>query len=416
MLYGDESSKGGGAVMTDIKIAKNLLRVEPSASSIASQRARTLKAEGRDIIALSAGEPDFATPEHVIEAAFDAARRGETRYTNAAGTPALKAAVIEKFKRENDLDFADDEVMTGNGGKQILYNAMLSPIEEGDEAIIPAPYWIAYVDLVMLAGGTPVIVKCPVENDFKLTADALEAAITPRTRWLIINSPSNPSGAVYSAQELREIADVLVRHPHVAVLSDDMYEHILYDGATFATIAKVAPELKDRTITVNGVSKVYAMTGWRIGYCGGPAPLIKQMVKLQQQTTGSTCSVAQAAAVAAITGPQDFVKPRTESFRERRDLVVSMINQAHGLSCPVPAGAFYVFPSCADLIGKKTPDGKVIENDTDLVMYFLESEGVAVVQGAAYGLSPFFRISFAASEDDLIQACERIQRACAELR
>jgi aspartate aminotransferase len=306
--------------------------------------------------------------------------------------------------------------MTGNGGKQILYNAMLATIEEGDEAIIPAPYWIAYVDLVMLAGGTPVMVKCPVENDFKLTADALEAAITPRTRWLILNSPSNPSGAVYTAQELREIADVLVRHPHVAVLSDDMYEHILYDGATFATIAKVAPELKDRTITVNGVSKVYAMTGWRIGYCGGPAPLIKEMVKLQQQTTGSTCSVAQAAAVAAITGPQDFVKPRTESFRQRRDLVVSMINQARGLSCPVPAGAFYVFPSCADLIGKKTPDGKVIENDTDLVMYFLESEGVAVVQGAAYGLSPFFRISFAASEDELIQACERIQRACAELR
>ena len=402
--------------MTDIKIAKNLLRVEPSASSIASQRARALKAEGRDIIALSAGEPDFATPEHVIEAAFDAARRGETRYTNAAGTPALKAAVIEKFKRENDLDFADDEVMTGNGGKQILYNAMLATIEEGDEAIIPAPYWIAYVDLVMLAGGTPVIVKCPVENDFKLTADALEAAITPRTRWLILNSPSNPSGAVYTAQELREIADVLVRHPHVAVLSDDMYEHILYDGATFATIAKVAPELKDRTITVNGVSKVYAMTGWRIGYCGGPAPLIKEMVKLQQQTTGSTCSVAQAAAVAAITGPQDFVKPRTESFRQRRDLVVSMINQARGLSCPVPAGAFYVFPSCADLIGKKTPDGKVIENDTDLVMYFLESEGVAVVQGAAYGLSPFFRISFAASEDERSQAGERIQRACAELR
>lgn len=402
--------------MTDIKIAKNLLRVEPSASSIASQRARTLKAEGHDIIALSAGEPDFATPEHVIDAAFDAARRGETRYTNAAGTPALKAAVIAKFKRENDLDFADDEVMTGNGGKQILYNAMLATLGEGDEAIIPAPYWIAYVDLVMLAGGTPVIVKCPVENDFKLTPTDLEAAITPRTRWLILNSPSNPSGAVYTAQELRAIADVLVRHPHVAVLSDDMYEHILYDGAAFATIAKVAPELKDRTVTLNGVSKVYAMTGWRIGYCGGPAPLIKQMVKLQQQTTGSTCSVAQAAAVAALNGPQDFVKPRTESFRERRDLVVSMINQATGLNCPVPAGAFYVFPSCAELIGKKTPDGKVIENDTDLVMYFLESEGVAVVQGAAYGLSPFFRISFAASEDELIKACERIQRACAQLR
>lgn len=402
--------------MSKIKIADRLTRIEPSASSVASQMARTMKAEGRDVIALSAGEPDFPTPEHVIEAAFAAAKRGETRYTNAAGTPELKKAVIEKFKRENGLTYSMDEVMVGSGGKQLIFDALVATVDVGDEVIIPAPYWISYVDHTKFAGGTPVIVPCSAAAGFKLSPAALEAAITPRTRWLILNSPSNPSGAVYTADELKGLAEVLLRHPDVAIFSDDIYEHILFDGAKFATIAAVEPRLFDRTVTMNGASKVYSMTGWRIGYCGGPAPLLKEMAKLQQQITGSNSSLSQAAALAALTGPQDFVAERTKKFEERRDLVVSMINQVTGLQCAVPKGAFYVFPSCAALIGKRTPDGKVIETDKDLVMYFLESEGVAVVHGAAYGLSPFFRISFAASEDDLRQACERIQRACAALR
>lgn len=401
--------------MTDIKIAERLNRIEQSASSVASQKARAMRAEGRDVIALSAGEPDFPTPEHVIEAAFEAARRGETRYTNAAGTPELKQAIVAKFRRENDLDYTEDEVMAGNGGKQIIFNALVATIEDGDEVIIPAPYWISYVDITVFAGGKPVIIPCSVENDFKLTPEALEAAITPRTRWLVLNSPSNPCGAVYTSEDLRGLADVLVRHPNVAIFTDDIYEHIVYDGFEFSTIAAVAPELKDRTITMNGASKVYAMTGWRMGYCGGPVELIKPMTKLQQQTTGCASSISQAAAVAALTGPQHFVEERASRFQSRRDLVVSMINQARGLNCPVPKGAFYVFPSCADLIGKKTPEGKTIESDQDLTLYFLESEAVAVVHGAAYGLSPFFRISFASSDDDLREACERIQRACAAL-
>ena len=323
--------------------------------------------------------------------------------------------MIDKFKRENGLSYSMDEVMVGSGGKQLLFDALVATVEEGDEVIIPAPYWISYVDHVKFAGGTPVIVPTTVANDFKLTPADLEAAITPNTRWLVLNSPSNPSGAVYDKQDLKGLAEVLLRHPHVAIFSDDIYEHIIFDGAEFSTIAAVEPALKDRTVTMNGASKVYSMTGWRIGYCGGPAPLIKEMTKLQQQITGSNSSVSQAAALAALNGPQDFVPKNTKSFQERRDLVVSMINQAKGLKCPTPKGAFYVFPSCAALIGKKTPDGKVIETDTDLVLYFLESEGVAVVQGAAYGMSPFFRISYAASEEELRSACERIQRACAAL-
>ena len=401
--------------MSTIKIADRIKRIEASASSVASQKARVMKAEGKDVIALSAGEPDFPTPAHVIEAAFEAAKAGDTRYTNAAGTPALKQAVIAKFKRENGLSYSMDEVMVGSGGKQLLFDALVATVEEGDEVIIPAPYWISYVDHVKFAGGTPVIVPTTVANDFKLTPADLEAAITPNTRWLVLNSPSNPSGAVYDKQDLKGLAEVLLRHPHVAIFSDDIYEHIIFDGAEFSTIAAVEPALKDRTVTMNGASKVYSMTGWRIGYCGGPAPLIKEMTKLQQQITGSNSSVSQAAALAALKGPQDFVPKNTKSFQERRDLVVSMINQAKGLKCPTPKGAFYVFPSCAALIGKKTPDGKVIETDTDLVLYFLESEGVAVVQGAAYGMSPFFRISYAASEEELRSACERIQRACAAL-
>lgn len=401
--------------MSTIKIADRMSRIQQSASSVATQRARLLRAEGHDVVTLSVGEPDFPTPEHIIDAAAAGAKRGETRYTHAAGTPALKQAIVDKFKRENGLEYTLDEVMVSSGGKQVIFDAIISTIERDDEVIVPAPYWISYIDHVKFAGGTPVVVECSEQNDFKLTPDQLEAAITDKTRWLIINSPSNPSGAVYSEDDLKALGEVLLRHANVAILCDDIYEHILYDGHKFATLAAAEPRLFDRTVTMNGVSKAYSMTGWRIGYCGGPAYLLKEMTKLQQQVTGSNSAVSQAAALAALTGPQDFVAERTQKFQERRDLVVSMINQAKGLSCNTPKGAFYVFPNCAELMGKKTPDGKVIENDTDLVMYFLETEHVAVVQGAAYGLSPFFRISFATSDEELIKGCERIQRACAAL-
>ncbi len=401
--------------MSTIKIADRMSRIQQSASSVATQRARLLRAEGHDVVTLSVGEPDFPTPEHIIDAAAAGAKRGETRYTHAAGTPALKQAIVDKFKRENGLEYTLDEVMVSSGGKQVIFDAIISTIEKDDEVIVPAPYWISYIDHVKFAGGTPVVVECSEQNDFKLTPDQLEAAITSKTRWLIINSPSNPSGAVYSEADLKALGEVLLRHPNVAILCDDIYEHILYDGHKFATLAAAEPRLFDRTVTMNGVSKAYSMTGWRIGYCGGPAYLLKEMTKLQQQVTGSNSAVSQAAALAALTGPQDFVAERTQKFQDRRDLVVSMINQAKGLSCDTPKGAFYVFPNCAELMGKKTPDGKVIENDTDLVMYFLETEHVAVVQGAAYGLSPFFRISFATSDEELIKGCERIQRACAAL-
>ena len=401
--------------MSTIKIADRMSRIQQSASSVATQRARLLRAEGHDVVTLSVEEPDFPTPEHIIDAAAAGAKRGETRYTHAAGTLALKQAIVDKFKRENGLEYTLDEVMVSSGGKQVIFDAIISTIEKDDEVIVPAPYWISYIDHVKFAGGTPVVVECSEQNDFKLTPDQLEAAITSKTRWLIINSPSNPSGAVYSEADLKALGEVLLRHPNVAILCDDIYEHILYDGHKFMTLAAAEPRLFDRTVTMNGVSKAYSMTGWRIGYCGGPAYLLKEMTKLQQQVTGSNSAVSQAAALAALTGPQDFVAERTQKFQDRRDLVVSMINQAKGLSCDTPKGAFYVFPNCAELMGKKTPYGKVIENDTDLVMYFLETEHVAVVQGAAYGLSPFFRISFATSDEELIKGCERIQRACAAL-
>ena len=401
--------------MSTIKIADRMSRIQQSASSVATQRARLLRAEGHDVVTLSVGEPDFPTPEHIIDAAAAGAKRGETRYTHAAGTPALKQAIVDKFKRENGLEYTLDEVMVSSGGKQVIFDAIISTIERDDEVIVPAPYWISYIDHVKFAGGTPVVVECSEQNDFKLKPDQLEAAITSKTRWLIINSPSNPSGAVYSEADLKALGEVLLRHPNVAILCDDIYEHILYDGHKFMTLAAAEPRLFDRTVTMNGVSKAYSMTGWRIGYCGGPAYLLKEMTKLQQQVTGSNSAVSQAAALAALTGPQDFVAERTQKFQDRRDLVVSMINQARGLSCDTPKGAFYVFPNCAELMGKKTPHGKVIENDTDLVMYFLETEHVAVVQGAAYGLSSFFRISFATSDEELIKGCERIQRACAAL-
>lgn len=399
-----------------IKIAKRLQRIPLSPSVAASQRARELKAEGRDIIALSAGEPDFPTPEHVIAAAAEAARRGETKYTNIGGTLELRKAICGKLSRENGLDYTPDEVMVSTGGKQAIYNAIMATVEEGDEAVIPAPFWIAYEQVVNYAGGTSVVVPCGAETGFKITPEKLEAAITPATVWLILNSPSNPSGAVYTKAEYEALAPVLRRHPHVAILVDEMYEHIIFDGLKPLSFIAACPEFKDRTVLINGVSKAYSMTGWRIGYAAGPAALIKDMIKAQSQATSGPSSVGQAAAVAALNGPQDFVETQRQAFEQRRDLVISMLNQAKGLSCAKPPGAFYAFPSCAALIGKRTPDGKVIKDDRDFVMYLLDAEGVAVVHGAAYGVPGHFRLSFAAANDELVLACERIQRACAALR
>jgi aspartate aminotransferase len=398
-----------------IQFAARVGRVVTSPSTLAAQRAREMKAAGADIVSLTTGEPDFPTPTHVTEAAFRAARAGQTKYTTVSGTPELKAAIIAKFKRENGLDYATENVIVGNGGKHVLFNALMATVEAGVEVVIPAPYWISYPEIVLLAGGTPRIVPCDAASGFKLTPEQLAAAITPATRWLILNSPSNPCGAVYSAAELAELAEVLLRHPQVAVLSDDMYEHILFDGRRFATIAAVCPELKARTLTLNGVSKTYAMTGWRLGYAGGPAELIREMIKMLSQSTSAPSAISQAAAVAALTGPQDFVAANSRSFEARRDLAVGMLNQAKGLVCRSPEGAFYAFPDCSALIGKRTSKGAVLETDKDVVLYLLE-HGVAAVQGSAYGLSPHFRISLATSTEQLTEACQRIQRACAELR
>ena len=389
--------------------------VVTSASTIAAQRAREMKAGGADIVSLTTGEPDFPTPDHVIEAAFRAARAGQTRYTTVSGTVELKAAIIAKFRRDNGLDYEPANVIIGNGGKHVLFNALMATVEAGVEVIVPAPYWISYPEIVQLAGGTPRIVPCTAETGFKLTPAALAAAITPATRWLVLNSPSNPSGATYSAAELAGLAEVLLRHPHVAVLSDDIYEHILFDGRQFETMAAVCPELKARTLTVNGVSKTYAMTGWRLGFAGGPVPLIREMTKMLSQSTSAPSSISQAAAVAALNGPQDLIAEGKRSFEARRDLAVGMLNQAKGLSCRSPEGAFYAFPDCSRLLGMRTPAGKVLETDQDVVLYLLE-QGVAAVQGGAYGLSPHFRISFATSTELLAEACRRIQRACAALR
>ena len=374
-----------------------------------------MKAEGRDIIALSAGEPDFDTPENIKEASIAAIRRGETKYTAVDGIPQLKAAIVAKFKRENGLDYKVSQVSVGTGGKQVLYNALLATVNPGDEVIIPAPYWVSYPDIVMLAGGTPVFVEATIATNFKLTAEALEKAITPKTKWFIFNSPSNPSGAAYTHDELKKLTDVLVKHPHVWVLSDDMYEHLVYDDFKFATPAQVEPTLYERTLTMNGVSKAYCMTGWRIGYAAGPENLIKAMAKLQSQSTSNPSSIAQWAAVEALNGQQEFITANNKVFKERRDLVVSMLNQAKGLSCPTPEGAFYVYPSCAGVIGKKAPSGKVISNDAEFAEALLEAEGVAVVHGAAFGTSPHFRISYATATSALEDACQRIQRFCAGL-
>ncbi|MFN3370909.1 MAG: pyridoxal phosphate-dependent aminotransferase [Sphingomonadaceae bacterium] len=388
-------------------------RIQPSPTIAVSNRAAELKAAGRDIIGLGAGEPDFDTPDFVKEAAIAAIRRGETKYTNVDGTPALKKAIQAKFRRDNGLDYALDQISVNVGGKQTIFNAMVATLDPGDEVVIPAPYWVSYPDIVAFCGATPVVVPCPIGQGFKLTPAQLDAAITARTKWVILNSPSNPTGAAYTADELKALADVLLGHPHVHVLTDDMYEHIVFDGFRFATIAEVEPRLFDRTLTVNGASKAYAMTGWRIGFAGGPKPIIRAMAKIQSQSTSNPCSIAQAAAAAALEGPQDFLETRNRAFAERRDLVVSMLNQAPGLTCPRPEGAFYVYPDCSGLIGKRTPDGRLLDTDEAVAAYFLDSEGVAVVHGAAFGLSPAFRISYATGIDVLEEACRRIQRACA---
>ncbi|QIG46427.1 pyridoxal phosphate-dependent aminotransferase [Nordella sp. HKS 07] len=397
-------------------ISDSLNRIQPSATIAISSKAMALKAEGRDIIGLSAGEPDFDTPDNIKEAAIAAIRKGYTKYTNVDGIPELKKAIVAKYKRENNLDYKVSQVSVGTGGKQILFNALLATVNPGDEVIIPAPYWVSYPDIVMLAGGKPVFVETTLEHGFKLQADELERAITPKTKWFVFNSPSNPSGAAYTREELKKVTDVLMRHPHVWVLTDDMYEHLVYDDFVFTTPAEVEPALYERTLTMNGVSKAYCMTGWRIGYGAGPEVLIKAMSKLQSQSTSNPSSIAQWAAVEALNGPQDFIPANNKVFKERRDLVVSMLNQAKGLSCPTPEGAFYVYPSCKGAIGKSAPSGNVIKNDEDFVTELLAAEGVAAVHGAAFGTSPFFRISYATATDVLEDACRRVQRFCGNLR
>lgn len=397
-------------------IADSLSRVKPSATIAVSSKARELKAAGRDVIGLGAGEPDFDTPENIKEAAIRAIREGKTKYTAVDGIPELKEAISDKFKRENNLVYGSDQISVGTGGKQVLYNALIATINPGDEVLVPAPYWVSYPDMVALAGGTPVTVPATQESGFKITPEALEATITAKTKWIIFNSPSNPSGAAYTRDELKGLTDVLKAHPHVWVMTDDMYEHLVYDDFTFTTIAEVEPELYDRTLTVNGVSKAYAMTGWRIGYAGGPQVLIKAMAKVQSQSTSNPSSVSQWAAVEALTGPQGFIQSNNEIFKGRRDLVVSMLNQTTGISCPVPEGAFYVFPSCAGTMGKVASSGKTLQSDEDFVTELLEAEGVAVVQGTAFGLGPNFRISYATSNEALEEACTRIQRFCGNLR
>ncbi len=397
-------------------LAQSLNRIQPSPTIAVTQKARDLKAAGRDVIGLGAGEPDFDTPDNIKEAAIAAIKRGETKYTAVEGIPELRTAIAAKFKRENGLDYKPSQCFVGPGGKAIVYNALLATLNPGDEVIVPAPYWVSYPDIVLLGGGTPVVVETRLEEGFRLTPEALEAAITPKTKWIIFNQPSNPTGACYSREQLKGLTDVLMRHPQVWVLTDDMYEHLVYGGFKFHTIAQVEPGLYERTLTMNGVSKAYAMTGWRIGYCAGPEPLIKAMAKLQSQSASNPASISQWASVEALNGTQDFIPKFQKLFEERRDLVVSMLNQASGMECPKPEGAFYVYPSIKKLIGKTTKAGKQILTDGDFASELLESEGVAVVHGAAFGLSPFFRISYATSTEALEEACRRIQRFCADLR
>ncbi|MED5227684.1 MAG: pyridoxal phosphate-dependent aminotransferase [Pseudomonadota bacterium] len=396
-------------------LASRLNRIQPSPTIAMSIKARELKAEGKNIIELAAGEPDFPTPTHIIKAAEDAMSRGETKYTDPDGTPALKQAICEKFKRDNNLDYVTSQVTIGTGGKQVLYNALMATLNAGDEVIIPAPYWVSYPDMVLLAEGTPKIVECPLDKNFILQPEDLERAITPKTKWIILNSPSNPTGSGYTWEDLKKLTDILLQHPNVWVMTDDMYEHLVYDDFKFCTPAQVEPELYSRTLTVNGMSKAFCMTGWRIGYAAGPENLITAIRKIQSQSTSNPSSISQAASVAALNGPMDFLAKNNYVFKQRRDLVCSMLNQAKGITCPTPDGAFYVYPSCAGLIGKKTPDGKMLKTDEDVVTYLLETEGIAAVHGAAFGLSPHFRISYATSTEALEDACQRIQRACSAL-
>ncbi len=393
-----------------------LARIRPSATIAVTNRARELKAAGRDVIGLGAGEPDFDTPEHIREAAKRAIDAGHTRYTAVDGIPELKAAICEKFRRENGLDYRPSQISVGAGGKQVIFNALVATLNPGDEVIIPAPYWVSYPDMVALAGGTPVLVPTTVASGYKLSAEALEVAITPRTKWFIFNSPANPTGAAYTAEEIRALTDVLLHHPQVWVLSDDIYEHLVFDNFVFATPAAVEPRLYERTLTCNGVSKAYAMTGWRIGYAAGPEPLIKAMSVIQSQSTSNPCSISQHAALAALSGPQDFLPAFRAAFQRRRDLVVAMLNEAPGLYCPKPAGAFYVYPDISRLLGKTTRTGYTIDSDEAFATALLDEEGVAVVHGAAFGLSPNFRISYATDDATLAEACRRIQRFCASLR
>ncbi|CTQ31775.1 pyridoxal phosphate-dependent aminotransferase [Jannaschia rubra] len=396
-------------------LSDTLSRVKPSPTIAVTTKAKELKAAGRDVIGLGAGEPDFDTPDNIKQAGIRAIEEGQTKYTAVDGTPELKQAIAAKFARENGLDYAPSQITVGSGGKQVIYNAFMATLNPGDEVIIPAPYWVSYPDMVLLAGGEPVIVEAGIDTGFKLTADALEAAITPRTKWFLFNSPSNPTGAAYSAEELKALTDVLMRHPDVWVLSDDMYEHLVFDNFVFATPAQVEPGLKDRTLTMNGVSKAYAMTGWRIGYAGGPEQLIKAMGKVQSQSTSNPCSISQAAAVEALNGTQEFIRPNQALFKRRRDLVVAGLNACPGIDCPVPEGAFYVYPSVAGCIGKTSAQGAEIADDEAFATALLEEEGVAVVFGAAFGLSPHFRVSYATSDKALEEACNRIKRFCERL-
>lgn len=393
-----------------------LSRIKESPTIAVTTKAARLKAEGKNVIGLGAGEPDFDTPEHIKNAAIAAMKAGKTKYTPVDGTPELKDAIISKFSRENGLIYNRDQISVGNGGKQVLYNAIMASVGPGDEVIIPAPYWVSYPDMVELAEGTPVIVHCGQDAGFKLTPSQLERAITPKTKWLIFNSPSNPTGAAYTAKEMEALAEVCRNHTHMWIMTDDIYEHLTYDGFEFYSFAGIAPDLFDRTLTINGVSKSYSMTGWRIGYAGGHSKLIKAMAVIQSQSTSNPCSISQAAAVEALNGPQDFIANAKDLFKGRRDLVVTMLNSIDGIDCLTPQGAFYVYPSCKGLLGKTTPSGMVLRTDEDVVTYFLEAKGVAAVHGAAFGLSPYFRISYATSNDVLKEACTRIADACAALK
>ena len=401
--------------MKDI-LSQRLTKIKPSLTVSINVKANALRAEGRDVLVLAAGEPDFDTPVNIRNAAVKAMEEGQTRYVPGKGTPALQKAIIKKFQQDNDIKYSPDEIMVGVGGKHIIYNAMMATLNPNDEVIIPAPFWVSYPDIVMLAEGKPVIVKCDASQDFKITPEQLENNITKNTKWLMLNSPSNPTGAVYSFNELKVISEVLLKHPNVLVMTDDIYEKIIYDDSEFSTIASVEPKIKDRTLTLNGVSKSYCMTGWRLGYCGGPKDIIAGMNKIQSQSTTSTSSISMAASVEALEGNQDFIEKHNIQFKKRRDMVVEKLNKIQGLSCTAPSGAFYVYPSCVGVIGKQTPKGNTINTDEDFMNYLLDSEGVAGVHGEAFGLSPYFRLSYATDSKTLIEACDRIERACSNLK